>query len=89
MNDNLPWLILLLPLLAAVLIALFGRKSRAPAPRVSVAAVVAAFFCAVTLWVGTLGDLVGGNAADLASRHFNFIWKQPAWTWLDVGAAAR
>ena len=51
----------MLPLLAAVLIGLFGQKEPRTSAALSVAAIVAAFFCSVILWVGTLGDLAGGN----------------------------
>ena len=61
MNDKPPWIILFLPLLAAVLIGLFGQKEPRTSAALSVAAVVAAFFCSVILWTGTLGDLVGDN----------------------------
>ena len=61
MNDYLPWIILFLPLLAAVLIGLFGQKEPRTSAALSVAAVVAAFFCSVLLWTGMVGDLVVAN----------------------------
>ena len=42
MNEYLPWVILLLPLLASVLITLFGQKKPRASAAVSVAAIVAA-----------------------------------------------
>jgi NADH-quinone oxidoreductase subunit L len=83
MNENLPWIILWLPLAAAVLIALFGRKSPRASAAVSVAAITAAFFCSVILWTGVVPDLVK-NSADLAARHFISIEK--SFVWLKAGA---
>jgi NADH-quinone oxidoreductase subunit L len=81
MNDYLPWIILFLPLLAAVLIGLFGQKEPRASVALSVAAVVAAFFCAVLLWIGMAGDLVVANP-EVAARHF--VSFESAFTWLHV-----
>ncbi len=83
MNEYLPWVILLLPLLASVLIVLFGQKEPRASAAVSVAAIVAAFFCSVILWTGILPDMMADNP-DLARRHF--VSFASAFTWLQVGA---
>jgi NADH-quinone oxidoreductase subunit L len=83
MNENLPWVILFLPLLAVVMIRLFWRKDPLSSAMISVAAVVSAFFCSVILWAGTVGDMVGDNA-DLAARHFVSFGSE--FTWLQAGA---
>jgi NADH-quinone oxidoreductase subunit L len=82
MNEYLPWVILLLPLLASVLITLFGQKKPRASAAVSVAAIVAAFFCSVILWTGLVPDMVVDNP-ELASRHF--VSFESAFTWLQVG----
>ncbi|HXR08858.1 MAG TPA: NADH-quinone oxidoreductase subunit L [Candidatus Acidoferrum sp.] len=83
MNDNLPWVILLLPLAAAVLITLFGQKLPRASAAVSVGAIVAAFFCSVILWTGMVPDLVASNP-ELAARHFVSIDR--SFVWLKAGA---
>jgi NADH-quinone oxidoreductase subunit L len=83
MNENLPWVILFLPLLAAVRIVLFGYKETRVNAVVSVTAIVAAFFCSVVLWTGTMGDMAGNNA-DMVARHF--VAFESDFTWLQVGA---
>jgi NADH-quinone oxidoreductase subunit L len=83
MNENLPWIILFLPLLATVMIWLFWRKDPLSSATVSCAAVVAAFFCSVVLWTATVGDMMGDNA-DLAARHF--VSFESEFTWLQAGA---
>jgi len=83
MNENLPWIILFLPLVAAVLIVFFGQKEPRTSAALSVAAIVAAFFCSVILWTGVAGDLMQENP-ELASRHF--VSFESAFTWLRVGA---
>src|ERR1017187_3459020 len=75
MNQNLPWL-------ASVLIALLGEKKPRASAAVSVAAIVAAFFCSVILWTGIVPDMVVDNP-DLASRHF--VSFESAFIWLQVG----
>src|SRR5947207_6842887 len=45
MNSTLPWHVLLWPLVSAVSITLFLRRSRALSSLVSVAAVIASFVC--------------------------------------------
>jgi NADH-quinone oxidoreductase subunit L len=83
MNENLPWIILLLPLAASVLIALFGRKSPRASAAVSVGAISAAFLCSVILWVGIVPDLMS-SSLDLAGRHFISI--ERSFVWLKAGA---
>ncbi|MGD0411912.1 MAG: NADH-quinone oxidoreductase subunit L [Verrucomicrobiota bacterium] len=83
MNEYLPWIILLLPLVAAVLIGIWGRETPRTSAALSVAAIVAAFFCSVILWTGTLGDLMGEDP-DLPARHL--VLFESAFAWLRVGA---
>jgi NADH-quinone oxidoreductase subunit L len=79
MNDYLPWFILFLPLLAAVLIALFGQKEPVLSAAVSVAAIAGSFVCALILSSSVLGD--PGDPSK------NFITWQGGFTWLTVGNA--
>jgi len=83
MNENLPWIILFLPLLAAVLIGLLGRKEPRASAALSVAAIVAAFFCSVILWAGMARDLAGEDLAPAARHWVSF---ESAFTWLQAGA---
>jgi NADH-quinone oxidoreductase subunit L len=77
MHENLPWLILFLPLCAAVLITLFGLKRCCISAGISVAAVLFSFVAAVVLWLDGLQ-----NPPTSATQ---FISSQSALTWLNVG----
>ena len=83
MNENLPWVILLLPLAASALITLFGQKLPRASAALSVGAIAAAFFCSVILWTGMVPDLMLSNP-ELAARHFVSIDR--SFVWLRVGA---
>jgi NADH-quinone oxidoreductase subunit L len=83
MNQNLPWIILLLPLAATVFIALFGQKRPRASAALSVAAITAAFFCSAILGTGVVPDLAG-NSVDLVSRHF--VSMERSFVWLKAGA---
>jgi len=79
MLDTLPWLILLLPLISAVGISLFTLRNRDSSARLSIGAVVIAFFLSVILyrngiagetrweWL-SVGDATVGLVADLGLR---------------------
>ena len=66
MNDPLPWLILFLPLLAAVLIALFLQGKPRLSALVSVGAVVVSFILSLDL----LAQFLGGA---MLSAKFNWL----------------
>ncbi len=53
-GEFLPWLVLFLPLVAAVLITLFTRHDRAASAALSIGAVLAGFLCSIIFvaWVG-------------------------------------
>src|SRR5580700_5808027 len=70
MNESLPWLILFLPLLAAVVITLFFQRN----PRLSAAISVGAVLVSFLLSLGVLAEFLHGRAAD------------SSFTWLQVGS---
>jgi NADH-quinone oxidoreductase subunit L len=70
MNETLPWLILFLPLLAAVVITLFLQRAPRFSAVLSVGAVLISFF----LSVGLLAEFLHGRAPDISL------------TWLQVGS---
>jgi len=70
MNDSLPWLILFLPLLSAVLITLFTQKS----PRVSAVFSVGAIFVSLLLSIGLFASRIAHAPAEDISVN-----------WLKVG----
>jgi NADH-quinone oxidoreductase subunit L len=82
MNEYLPWIILFLPLLAAVMIWLFLRKDPVGSASISVTAVVLAFFYSVVLWFWTVRDMAG-DKSDLLARHF--VSFESHFTWLQAG----
>ena len=99
MNEYLPWIILFLPLLAAVMIWLFCRKDPAGSAAISVTAVVAAFFCSVMLLAAGAMHYMEGDefemmarrsdslfewfGPDMMARHF--VWFGSQFTWLQAG----
>jgi NADH-quinone oxidoreductase subunit L len=70
MNESLPWLVLFLPLLAAVVITLFFQRN----PRLSAAISVGAVLVSFLLSVGVLAEFLDGRAPDSSL------------TWLQVGS---
>jgi NADH-quinone oxidoreductase subunit L len=70
MNETLPWLMLFLPLLAAVVITLFLQRR----PRLSAAISVGAVLISFLLSVGLLAAFLQGRAPDISL------------TWLQVGS---
>lgn len=69
--QSLPWLILFLPLLAAVVIALFTQQNRKLSATLSVSAIVIGFILSVVF--------IGANG-------FEFAQKELSTTWLEIGA---
>ncbi|HEV2210709.1 MAG TPA: NADH-quinone oxidoreductase subunit L [Verrucomicrobiae bacterium] len=67
--NALPWAILFLPLLAAVVITLFTRRDRTLSAGVSIAAVVAAFILS-TIYIG--------------AEHWEPA-REASWSWLSIG----
>jgi NADH-quinone oxidoreductase subunit L len=76
MHENLPWLILFMPLFAAVLITLFGLKRAGASAALSVIAVLLSFAASVVLWAD-------GMRNPPTAAH-QFISTQSAFTWLSV-----
>jgi len=70
MTENLAWIILLLPLAAAVVITLFTQRARQASALISIGTVVAAFVCSLVLFLG----LREASSAEAT-----------AWNWLSVG----
>jgi NADH-quinone oxidoreductase subunit L len=82
MNENLPWIILFLPLAAAFLIGPFGKSNPRTSVAISVGAIVLSFLCAVLLWIELNGTLAGGDPR-LLGAHYLALEKSVRW--LEVG----
>jgi len=82
MNEYLPWIILFLPLAAALLIGPFGKSNPRVSVAISVGAILAAFFCAVRLWAELNGTLAGGDPR-LIGAHYLALEK--SFPWLEAG----
>src|SRR5215217_4584554 len=81
MTENLAWIVLLLPLFSAVVIALFTQRSKNISALISIAAVVASFLGSLVLFlVPLLGQHDPSVAQDFATRV------QP-WNWLSIGGS--
>jgi NADH-quinone oxidoreductase subunit L len=72
MTENLAWIVLLLPLFSAVVIALFTQRSKNISALISIGAVVVSFFCSVVLFM----VLRGAEATQV-----------PPWNWLAIGGS--
>jgi NADH-quinone oxidoreductase subunit L len=72
MNDPIPWLILFLPLAAAVFIALFTMKNDRLSALLSVGAVLVSLLLSAGLFIKTMG----AGAAAVPSEEINATWLQ-------------
>src|SRR5579872_6855974 len=70
MNDALPWLILFLPLLAAILITLFTQKSPGVSATLSIGAIILSMICAFAVLMATVE---------------NPVPRETGMTWLSMG----
>ena len=70
MTENLAWIVLLLPLAAAVVITLFTQRAKSASALISIAAVIVSFACSLVLFLG-LRETSSAEAT--------------AWNWLSVG----
>src|SRR3954454_11405380 len=70
MTENLAWIVLLLPLAAAVVITLFTQRAKNVSALISIGAVVASFVCSLVLFLG-LREAASAEATP--------------WNWLSVG----
>ena len=73
MTENLAWIVLLLPLFSAVVIALFTQRSKNISALISIGAVVVSFVCSVVLFI--------------ALREVEPTRLQNPWNWLSIGGA--